>query len=133
MEEKIIFEKNGVLVTDKRVVVGTNTAPIVNIHSVSMGKKKYMLGFLLSIVAAPVACMLGFAMLVSRPIPTWSYLLTLAVVGIFFLGLWVAERDATYSVRISGDVGFTEILKSKDKEFILSVIDAINKAIVDRL
>ena len=54
MEESVIFEKNGVLVTDKRIVVGTNTAPIVNIHSVSLGKRKFILGYLLSIVDAIV-------------------------------------------------------------------------------
>jgi len=133
MEESVIFEKNGVLVTDKRIVVGTNTAPIVNIHSVSLGKRKFILGYLLSIVDAIVACLAGFAMLVSRPIPAWGYLFILALIGIFFLGLWVAEREAIYSVKLSGKFGFTEILKSKDKEFILSVIEAINSAIVDRL
>ena len=87
MEEKIFFEKRDVLVTDKRVVVGTNTAPIVNIHSVSMGKRKYLLGIILSLVAAPVLCMWSFALLVSRPNPPFAYIGLIILAGVFFFGV----------------------------------------------
>jgi hypothetical protein len=132
MEEKVYFDKKGVLVTDKRVVVKNTTSPIVNIRSVTMIKHRHLGGLLLMIMAGITTCLWSVALLIDSS-EAYAYVGLVILLGIIGLGFMVWDKKASYSVRLSGELGSTDILKAGDKEFILEVIDAINKAIVVRL
>lgn len=125
--ERIFFQQGDVLVTNSRVVIGTNTYPMANVSSVKLGKDlegaatKSSIGFVAPLVLGVVlSCSAG----------SW---VPAALGGAAGVGLWIyfmATQQAVVVLGTSG--GDIAALKSPDKELILKVLAAVNDAIVAR-
>lgn len=117
--EKSYFDNGNVNVTDKRLVVNNKTYAISGITSVSFEviKQNRLL---------PIALLLATVLLISKQAANvWGYLLATPFI------IWLLIQKSSYTVRLSSASGETRAITSKNKDFIKSVVDSINKAMID--
>jgi hypothetical protein len=118
-QEKIYYESGVVKVTNSRFIVASQTYAMSGITSVKFftetpSKVGAVIAFLIAIVA------------LFNQANIWVIAIPL-VIGI---GLWL--RKATHHVILSTASGETKALESQNKEFIASVIQGLNDAIIAR-
>src|SRR5690606_19467546 len=111
MSEKILFEQEGVSVSNARFVVNGATYPISAITSVrAVRSKKFP--FL-----ALVLILVGFGILLGGE-PT---LLIFAVAAMALGVVWFVKTKEVYSVVLQTSSGESQVLESKDRQYIHSV------------
>ena len=117
-QETIFFQSNNVLITNTRMNLGGTTYATANVTSVSTLESKP--GRKFEIISALIG------------------LLVLAETffgGIFFIALAVLVfmmKKSKFIVRLSTSANEKDALWSHDKNFIYSVVEAINEAIIFR-
>jgi len=118
-QEKIYYEGGEVKVTNARFIVSSQTYAMSGITSVKFySEKPSKLGPLIAFSIAIIA-------LLSQA--------NIWVIGIpLILGVLLLLRKATHHVVLSSASGETRALNSQNKEFISSVIQSLNDAIVAR-
>jgi type IV secretory pathway component VirB8 len=119
--EKKFYQDSAVQVTQSRIVVHNKTYAMRNISSVSMFEKHKSNNKLLSIIFL----MIGLIFLFNQ-----DYLFGGICIGIAALLLLFLKSD--FIVRISSNSGDSNVLVSKNKEYIQNVVSAINEAIIYR-
>ena len=131
MEEITYVNEKGIVVTNSRAVFNGKTYALSNISKVSLEKAK------LSLIEAiaQVILFIGFIMCVGIGLITGIFWITL--LGIMCLGFWILYRVANSKIfavllGTSGSMFDEEVFRSNDHEFMQKVVDAINKAIVNR-
>jgi hypothetical protein len=125
--EIITYEGNGVLVSTTRFVSLGKTYAMSNISSVGMScitnknrKKLQMYRIICGIAAIPsyfIAQLFG-------PL--------IAIAACIFLTMDINKCKDTYIIKLTSISGETDELSSEDGEFIGSVVDAINNALIQR-
>lgn len=127
MEEKTFFDNGNIKVTNARFIVQSQTYVISNIASIKMLKYKnpfrrflYLIVFLLGLVAAAG---------ISSGAAAGNYFLAAAVI----LLIITIRLKLSYLVSIVSSSGIFAAVSSTDKELISEIIEALNKAIVDRI
>jgi len=149
LRETIILKVNDINITNIRAVIGAKTYEISTITSVSLEEKNLSpaVGKAVVIVSF-VFLVIGFlsclAALSSRFIHRIEYFsewprinvhFLFAALGLLFIFLWSIgfESDKpTYMVQIETPSGKTNILESKDKDYMQRIINAITDAIARR-
>src|SRR5690606_1122577 len=122
MSEKIFFEQDSVSVSNARFVVKGATYPISAITSVRAVRSKNF-PFL-----ALVLILIGFGILLGGE-PT---LLIFGVAAMALGVVWIVKKKEVYSVVLQTSSGESQVLESKDRQYIHSVVDALNNSIVQR-
>lgn len=118
MQEQEFFNQNDVRVTNARFMVNGQTYAMNGVTSVKRGLKTPARG-------APIFLILvgGAIMFASKP---FGFL----ILGIAFL--WLFMQSDEHTVMLSSASGESQALTSTDKEYIQSIIDALNEAIIHR-
>jgi hypothetical protein len=127
-QERVLFEGDGIKVTDKRAILGNKTYAITNITSVQKSKKNK--GQLLPFILIILGIGLGLAALVN--IKQGGACLAVGVVMVLIGGLLVSNAKDRYIVRLGSASGETDGLISPSEELIDTVVEAINQAIIGR-
>jgi len=127
MEEKELFRDNNVYISDSRFVIGATTYAISNITSVSLEAHIPPKFTLLS-----SACMMLAGVCLYYGIHLESLIaIMLALPLIWFVALPFFSVPE-YTVRIRNAGLEADALRSTDKAYILSVVEALNQAIIQR-
>jgi Family of unknown function (DUF6232) len=126
VDEKTFFSSDGVTVTNARFLVDGQTFSMSNVTSVKAMEKKpnrlRPIGFsILGLIALANAAHSGEALYVFLG-------LILAVVGI----VWYTKQHTIYHVMLHTSGGETSALKTHQRKYLDSVMNALNTAIVYR-
>lgn len=115
MSEEIFYQDRGITVTNARFVTTQKTYALRNISSVHAAtippNRTY----------PTLLCLLGLLMCSGNP----AIGIVLLVLGI----VWLFLQKTDYSVAITSNAGEHKSIISEDRQFIESVVDAINEAI----
>lgn len=124
MEEQNFFEHDGVKVTNARFVVDDQTFAMSNITSVSTSEDppKRAGPFILGLIAVGLCFSSDGS---SGRLVTGLIFAALAV-------FWWRKQASSYHVVLKTSSGEAKALTSKQAEYVKSVVDAINNAIVHR-
>jgi ABC-type Fe3+-siderophore transport system permease subunit len=117
--EKTYFDHNGIQVTNARFIVPSQTYAMSGITSVKFFTESPSKLW-------PITAMLIGALALSNNGNIWSIAIPVAI------GILLLQRKSTHHVILSSASGETRALNSKNKEFIYSVIAALNQSIVAR-
>jgi len=126
LEEKVFFDNGNIKVTNSRFIVHGQTYVISNIASIKMLKYENMFQRLLYFIVI-------FLGVVGVGIKSKD-----SVVGNYFIGasiilfILTTRLKPSYFVSIVSSSGIFAAVKSTNKELITEIIDALNKAIIDR-
>ena len=125
MAENTYLNKGGVQVSNTRTIMAGKTYSMANITSVSMGEQRGN-----GTGAIGLGVVVGaFALFV---LPSDMRGLALLIALIFIgLGVWVITQ-VTYSVKIGSTSGETQGMTSKKRGEIEEIVEAINRAIIER-
>jgi hypothetical protein len=127
MSEVSYYQDESVTVTNARAVLSGSTYAMSNITSVSMGKTPA------NRMAGIVIAVLGFIGGVFVGAISEQLLFTLLGFLALFGGIALAVMaKPSYIVRIGSASGEAEGLVSKDKDYIMKIIKAMNEAIIKR-
>jgi hypothetical protein len=118
MDETLVFEEGNVKVTSARFVVDGQTYAMNGVTSVRQFEKKpnRVLPIVVGLAGLP-----GFA---------GHWLLGLILFGAAF-AIWTLMKTE-YSVLLSTAGGEARALSSKDRSYIVKVVEALNEAIIKR-
>tara|TARA_R110001583_G_scaffold175656_1_gene330297 strand:+ start:169 stop:540 length:372 start_codon:yes stop_codon:yes gene_type:complete len=119
--EKIFYQEPNILITNSRIVVNGKTYAMRNISSVGMSENPKL--FLK--IASTIMLIFGMAGMYLK-----DYWMGTAALGIAIIILLNSRNE--YAVVISSNSGDSNALSSNNKDYILSVVNAINEAIVYR-
>lgn len=120
MEEKKLFDHSGITVTSARLIAPKQTFAITGITSVKVEKTNPVL------LLAVASILGGLIILAAGKLNVWA---VAAPVLIGILLLFVKPR---YHVVVDSGSGEIKALNSTDKDFIESVVKAVNQAIITR-
>jgi hypothetical protein len=126
MAEETYFSQGDVQVTNSRVVLGGKTYAMRNITSVTIGEIPP------NRVPGIVLAVLGLCPLMGGFSDNGGALL---VIGLIVIGLGIALAalvKTRYVVRLGSASGESDALTAPDVAYIRKIVDAINKAIVQR-
>ncbi len=152
--EITFYQDQSVFITNTRAVIGGKTYAMANITSVTVGEiaAKRIPGILIAAIGGPLTCCCGvllsagltsmFAVTLqnqssSGPAGALGTILNIGFLLVSFLivvgGVALAiMAKPTYVVKIGSSSGEADALLSKDKEYILKIVNALNDAIVKR-
>lgn len=119
--EKTFYQDANVLVTQSRIVVYGKTYAMRNISSVGMSENSKLFLKIASTI------MFIFALI---GLYLKDYWIGIAALGIAIIILLNARNE--YVMIISSNSGDNNALSSKNRDYIQSIIDAINEAIIHR-
>ena len=128
MSEEVTFyaDGRGVRITNTRLIIGATTYAMTNITSVSMRTIPA------NRVPGIVIAILGLIILIGTGLLDSSVGI---IIGVIVLGLGILLAvipKPKYTVRIGSASGETDAISSKDREYIQSVVTAINEAFIKR-
>lgn len=126
MEEKIFFDQNGVTVTNTRFISSGQTFVMSNITSVKNLIETPPKGGPLIITA--IGVIIALAGLSNS---SFGAVITGAIIGAIGI-LWLNALKPKYYVALSTASGETRALTSEDKDYIETIVTALNSAIVHR-
>ena len=125
-ETSYYSDQSGVRVTDKRVIIGSTTYSMANITSVSTTvDRPSMTGPILFIV---IGAFMFFGGLSGNNTGTAFFGAIFAAIGYF----WYRGRKPIWHLRIASASGETTPLNSINQQWITSIAQAINEAIIHR-
>lgn len=119
--EKVFYEDKFVKVTQSRFISNGSTHAMRNISSVSNQHIPNSIG--------------GSIMLIVIGIIVAFFGSTALIVGLILIGIAIALIATTkddYAVKISSNSGQSNVVISKDKKYIQTIVNAINEAIIHR-
>ena len=119
--DKTFFQDNDVLITQSRIVIFGKTYAMRNISSVSITQESKLFLKISSIIML-IFALSGFFLK--------EYLIGIIALGIAVIMLLNSKDE--YIVVISSNSGDNNALKSKNRDYIESIIAAINEAIIFR-
>ncbi|GIV87342.1 MAG: hypothetical protein KatS3mg054_1371 [Chloroflexus sp.] len=125
--ETIYYQDENITVTNTRAIFGTKTFAMANIASVSMVEIPPNRG---PAIAAALGGLL-FACICMALDGRWLSLIVL-VLGIAIAIAIAVSVKPTYAVRIASTSGESNVLTSKDREYIQKIVNAVNEAIIRR-
>lgn len=126
-EEVVIYEKEGIKITNLRAVFGNKTYAMSNITSVTKGRQDAS-GCLPGGLA-----ILGLLLVVTGFSSKDNFLLV--IVGLIIAGLGIAtflSRKPQHIVQIGSASGEINALTSRDEKHIVEIVKAINDAIIKK-
>lgn len=127
--ERVIFNQNGVFVSNSRYIVGGQTYAMAGVTSVKMFvEQPSRTG---PVIAMAIGCIFALGGLNGvfrgNPLPF------LFGAGLFLLGLWIfRKRVPIYSVVLHSASGEQRVNQSAAREFVEEILGALNQAIVAR-
>jgi hypothetical protein len=122
MDEQIFFDQNGVSVSNARFIVSGQTYAMSSVTSVKQAVKEPSRGgpILLGIIGLLI-CLIGNV--------------TAVVIGLLTLAVAIAlgvMQKPEYIVVLSTSSGESQALKSQNKSYVESVVNALNQSIIHR-
>ena len=122
MSEQIFFDDRGVKVTNARFIVHSQTYAMNGVTSVKSGVEEPSRG------GALIAIGVGLLILIAAEGAAKIVGLLIAAAG----GWALSRQKATHSVYLSSASGEVQALSDQDEDYISSVINALNDALVHR-
>ena len=122
-EERVLFQKSGIFVSNSRFVVASQTFAMRNITSVRVGKETPAIavpGFLILLGIA--LALIGF---ISGGVP-------LGVIGVAFLVIgvyWAWNKKDIFKVVLTTNAGDVVAYESYDAQHIADVVKSLNDSI----
>jgi len=132
-EETIYYEKDSVKITNSRAIIFSKTYSLANITSVTMGVILPGTCMPISVLAVGITLFLiGIGLLISSDVGSAFSMLVLGglIAGVGYLSYKSGKN--TYTVKIGSASGESHALSSPDKAYIEEIVQAMNKAIVER-
>lgn len=128
MADEISFytDQNGVRVTDKRVILANTTYSLANITSVATSVEKPKLFGPIATISVGVLLVLSGAASKSAAVAIIGF--CIAAFGYF----WYRGSKPIWHLRIASASGEATPLKSLNQQWISSIAQAINEAIIHR-
>jgi hypothetical protein len=133
-EEVTYYQAKGIRVTNARAILGSKAYAMANITSVSAAKKSAnrLTGIVIALIGLMMStCVLGLVIAGGADaggITVLGFGVVLLLVGI---ALTAIPKDK-YIVRLGSASGEVDALISEDREYIWSIINALNEAIIKR-
>lgn len=124
--EIVYYQQGTVTITDKRAVLGEKTYALSNITTVSKATKPPSGTVGLAIIAFGLA--VGFCVMQNS---RWGGIFIMAVTALPAL-YYMFTAKPSYTVRIGSASGEADALESKDEDHIQAIVNAMNKAIIER-
>lgn len=118
MDEKIFFEHGDVKVTNARFITGSQTYAMSNVTSVKAFEEKP------SKTGAILVLVLGLLIALGAPI--------FGLIVAALAGLYLYSLKTYFHVMLFTAGGETSALKTEEKDYLDSVVGALNEAIVHR-
>lgn len=128
-EEVIYYNKDNLLVSNTRAILGSQTYSMANITSVSMHEVPP------NRTPGLITLLVGIIMMGGFVGGEDSNCMAFGIIGIFvaLFGAYLLWAPKTsYAVRIGSASGETNALSSPDKEYIRVIVAALNKSIIER-
>lgn len=122
MSEQTYFDQGNVRVTSARFVVNGTTYPINSIASVRASESKPIP------LTAIILVLVGFGILLGGQ----ASLLLFGALAIGLGILWIVKKAKVYAVVLRTSSGESQVLESKDKAHVLSIVEALNTSIIAR-
>lgn len=119
-KETVFFQDANVTITQSRFVTQAKTYAMNNVSSVCLYRIKRSKGLQIFLVIAGLLLVIGESTRVAG--------IVIAIIG---LVLFFLLKDS-YSVRINSNSGEADGFISKDRNYILQIVNAVNDAIVHR-
>jgi len=129
LRERIILEEGEIKITDRRVVIGTNTYALSDVISVRLTKDRSGIGCAIAALIG-VGILLGLFSLAST-----IYNSDLCLTGIISLGGAVVVAllaPPNYVLQLRSMSGKADIIRSMDEDYLKRIVDAINNTIIRR-
>lgn len=129
--EITILESGNIKITNRRAVLGTDSYAISNIIVARVTKEGSMVGCLV-VSLISIGLLVGLFAIVSDTISETDYsryLLTAAFICVSSALVVAVTAQPNYTIQISGPFGSLEVLQSGDKNYLESIVDAIQDAI----
>jgi len=125
-EQTFYSDETGVRITGTRAIFYNTTYSMSNIASIrTVEVPPKRIGAIWTIIIGLGLSIIGFSVDFST--------LTIIGVVILLLGiLWIWKASGEYHIMITSSSGEASALKSKDKEYIARIAQAINEAIISR-
>jgi hypothetical protein len=126
-ETSFYADQNGVRVTDKRVIVGDTTYALANITSVSTTIEKPNLTGPILFIGIGILLLLGAVS---------GNSVGLGFFGLFLLllgAVWYRGCKPRWHLKISSASGESTPLQSQNEQWITSIVQAINEAMIHRV
>ncbi|PTU70755.1 DUF6232 family protein [Chromobacterium haemolyticum] len=122
MDEQVFFNESGVSVSNSRFIVNGQTYAMNSVTSVKQGETKPESGPEYFIILISVLVVVFGDSL-------WKIGAALVCAAMIY---FIKSKKWTYSVVLNVSSGEMQALRSKDKEYIGKIIEALNQAIVSR-
>jgi hypothetical protein len=123
--EKVYYSDGAITITSTRAVLGGKTYAMANVTSVSIGENQEGAGCGCALLG--VGALLAIGGLSSADTAELGVFGIVIVIAGF---LWMNSR--TYVVRIGSASGEANALQDRSREYIQTIVDAVNQAIIDR-
>lgn len=135
MEEKIFFNKNGVIVGNSRFVARGKTHDMSEVLSITeydiiQSRANRYMGYLLVIIMLSFG-IYGFVFVIPE-IPRYELISFYSVVTIIGLLIYIRTPKDTYKIFLNTPSGSIMALASKNKEYNRIIVNALNDAIASR-
>ena len=128
-EEKVIYEKSDIKITNLRAIFGDKTYTISNITAVTRKQKTNLSAFLpVAIIVVGIAFI---SLAFFNDVINWATILygIFMVVGGYFLALLL---NTEYSVQIGSASGEIQAYTSKSIAKVTEIVQAINQAMIQQ-
>ena len=126
-EETVYHQDQNVTITNARVVIGAKTYAMANITSVSMSMRPAQTGCATWTLVGGLAAALFFGW-----VSHWLTGVVIAVVTIAAAFYLAKQAKPSYLIRPGSASGETDVFASYSREYIQTLVDRINQAIIVR-
>ncbi len=123
-KEKIYYSDGAITVTSTRAVLGGKTYAMANITSVSLAENQQGAGCGCALLA--VGGFFALFLMSGDTVALGFFGLVLGIIGVFVMS------QNSYVVCIGSASGETNALQHSSREYIQTIVDAVNQAIIDR-
>jgi hypothetical protein len=132
-QEKVFYDSKNIKITNTRAIFHNTTYALANIASVKIfTKPPSQAPVALLVIGGILLGSIGACILSGDSNPGGYVLIVLGLVAIG-LGIYISTKlKPDYLVRISSSSGEVDALKSREKQFIERIVNAINQAIIER-
>ena len=131
IQEQEIFSEGIVKIINKRAILGAKTYSISNITSVTNVEIKHSVAIPLFLIILGAILIIVYVLLLFSALKSTGFSLylglALLIAGFFWYRM---KRGSDFVVRIGSASGEVDGMSSSDRDFISSIVKAINDAIV---
>lgn len=123
-KEKVYYSDGAITVTSTRAVLGAKTYAMANITSVTLAEEQKGAGC--GCVLLGVGILLAIGLFSAEGFVVGVIGVVMGIIGLMLMS------QKSYIVRIGSASGEANALENSSQEYIRTIVDAVNQAIIDR-